>query len=194
MALYRFQVIAAGDTLLPRDSIVNDLYYTRTLDSGDDVGLCTDLANLFGTMWYKPGQIRVNMYDVHPGQKSGPPRATAVRSAASPMSSSCPREVALCLSFWASNRPDPHRRGRIFLNMSCSAFGTPTMRPTTAQMTAVLNLGDGLAGIGGADVSWQVFSKTLGQSNDVTNTWVDDEWDTIRSRGLLKTLQTVRNV
>lgn len=194
MALYKFQVQAAGFSLLPRDRMINDLYYTRVLDSGDDEGLCLDLANVFKNFWYQAGEIRVNMYDQPLSGPSGPPRATAVVNQGSPMSPGCPQEVALCLSFWATERQNPRRRGRIYLNMGCSAFLPCTVRPSTAQITAALNLGDELAGIGGADVSWQVFSPTDHQSEDVTNTWCDDEWDTIRSRGLRATLQTTRNV
>lgn len=194
MALYRFTVNAAVTTLLPKDHFVNDLYYTRILDSGDDEGLCLDLANIFSDFWYQPGEIRVNMYDQPTSGPSGPPRATAVVDAGSPIACDIPREVAICLSFWASERANPHRRGRIFLGVGPSAFGPAGLRPSSTIRNAVLGLGDELAGLGGADVSWQVFSRSLGDSEDVTNTWVDDEWDTIRSRGLERTLQDTRGV
>lgn len=196
MALYRFTVAASFDTLLPEDAIVNDLYYTRIVDDGDDEGLCTDIAEVFDNFWYNTShpKITVKMYDQGAGN-SGPPRASASINGIDFATSTGPREVALCLSFWASNRADPHRRGRIYLMVA----GRPEtdmdgVRPGPALITAALNLGDELAGIGGADVSWQVYSRTQNNSEDVTNTWVDNEWDTIRSRGMKPTASVVRNV
>jgi hypothetical protein len=36
---------------------------------------------------------------------------------------------------------------------------------------------------------WVVYSRKTGGDAQVTNVWVDDEWDTVRSRGLRGTVR-----
>lgn len=194
MPLHKIAVIAAADTLLPRDGTVNDLYFTSLAGVGDYDGLALDACNVFKNFWYRAGQIRAKIYDVAADGSTGAPKGEAVVNEGSPIGLDMPAEVALCLSFWAGNRSDPHRRGRIYLQMGSSAFGPAGKRPSAAHMTAALNLGDEIVGLGGADISWQVYSQTLRSSEDVTNTWCDDEWDTIRSRGLRATTSQTRGV
>ena len=62
--------------------------------------------------------------------------------------------------------------------------GTLALRPTTTQQNNAATLGKcfttGLPG-GSAFV---VYSRKEGVARPATNYWVDDEWDTVRSRGL----------
>jgi len=57
-------------------------------------------------------------------------------------------------------------------------------RIVVATRDKALSLAQGIADIGGIDVSWQVWSPTDNQGRDVTNAWVDDAWDVQRRRGL----------
>jgi hypothetical protein len=55
---------------------------------------------------------------------------------------------------------------------------------------AVGELPDILAGIGGADVDWIVWSRKQKLAHQVTDWFVDDEWDVIRSRGFTPAQRT----
>jgi hypothetical protein len=48
-------------------------------------------------------------------------------------------------------------------------------------------VGDALGALGGVDVDWSVHSPTAGTTEKVEHYWCDDEWDTVRSRGLRAT-------
>jgi hypothetical protein len=104
-----------------------------------------------------------------------------------------PREVALCLSFRGAENV-PRQRGRIF----CGPVNAQTERPADAIRTICLSLATGLANIGGTNVDWCVFSRaSVGPTggladafHPVKQAWVDDEWDTQRSRGLRATTRS----
>jgi hypothetical protein len=71
-------------------------------------------------------------------------------------------------------------------------------RPTGAIRTALLELATRLGDVGGGDIDWCVYSPTqfaisgsLGPSFEpVKHVWVDDAWDTQRSRGLEPTMRS----
>jgi len=71
-------------------------------------------------------------------------------------------------------------------------------RPSADLRTNVLALATGLANIGGFDINWCVRSRFPILPGDqggtmwpVQASWVDDEFDTIRSRGLRGTTRAV---
>lgn len=191
MPIFRFQVAAAADTVLPRDRIINTLWFNDRGPDTDLHNLCQDLANIFGTFYYNgpTREIDVRAYD--DADTPGPPSDRfTLNTGAAPVSGS-PREVALCLSFYAGQNSARHR-GRIYL--PAFELGALGLRPTNAQMDKVLNLGDQFSGLGGADVDWIVKSRKAGGGGTVTNTWVDDEWDTQRRRGLRSTTRRTDTV
>jgi hypothetical protein len=182
MPLLRFQVAAQMDSTLPRDSLVNTLYFNDQGFTEDADGLCADLNAIFRSIWYlNPTQIVTTAYPV--GAPPQYPVGRAETDVGSSPASSCPREVALCLSFYAE-RNLPRQRGRIYLPICGSTVSPSTARPNNDLMTRVLSLSDAFSDLGGIDVDWQVYSPTDGQGRNITNAWVDNEWDTIRSRGL----------
>lgn len=144
------------------------------------------LANDVATLWTAnmPGaapidQCEVRIYRMDQA-KPRPIRGQATQTSAITEQSG-PREVALCLSFYGTNNV-PRKRGRLFLGPFVkSDMGT---RPDASAQSRAVNIANGIKGLGGVDVDWQVYSPTNGTSVDVTNFWVDNEWDTIRSRGL----------
>jgi hypothetical protein len=182
MPLYRIQVAVNCDSTLARDAFVHSLYFNDQGVGSDPDQLCQDLIDVLQAGWYpNPVQMVANAYIV------GPPPQYPVGHAeesmgVSPVSTS-PREVSICLSYYAT-RNLPRQRGRLYLPMAGSSFSPSTVRPPVARMQAVLDLAGDFSNIGGIDVDWQVYSPTDGIGRNVTNAWVDDEWDTIRSRGL----------
>jgi hypothetical protein len=97
------------------------------------------------------------------------------------------REVALCLSYF-SERNIPRFRGRIYVGPWQSGFMTE--RPNASAIAALTGLATALQGIGGPDVDWGLWSPTRAAFSKVTAGWVDDEWDTQRSRGRRPTTRT----
>jgi hypothetical protein len=147
-------------------------------------------ANLLG---YPATSLRPFKIKVYDALKAPPsyPLALAEQTAAPP-TTTVPREIALCLSYYSTyNRPS--YRGRLYL----PAFlvgGSPGLRPTVAQRDEAIAFKAVLAAGLPAQHNWVVYSKKLGQSFGVSNVWVDDEWDTVRSRGLRGTVRTLATV
>jgi hypothetical protein len=129
---------------------------------------------------YVPRGITVKVYE-WTDPKPRLPRAIATYTPTSwGTPSLAPREVACCLSFYATNPSIKTQRGRIYIgpwNMSQLAEFVPT-----AELNMVLDLGHGLFDIGGENVKHVVHSRKLGSDATVQHYWVNDLWDTMRSR------------
>lgn len=197
MSVHRYQVSAAADTLLPRDRLVNNVYLNHTVPGviapTDIEAVCNDLADVFAANWYGGGdsrEITVRAYEI--GTPPNFPVASVTKGTGLAPASAVPREVALCLSFY-SGRNLPRRRGRIYLPMAghSSAVG---LRPAAGVRTAALDLGTAIANVGGVDVDWSVYSQRDGAPFAISHMWVDDEWDTVRSRGLKATTRDARDL
>jgi len=185
MAVFHAQVSAMYDTAFPRDRLVNVLSFDRPLAlPADGAAIAGDIATLFDVEWYTAApEITVKLYAEGPAPQ--PPFAEATINAGVIGAANGPREVALVLSHYSEfNRP--RMRGRVFL----AAFpggAAAGPRPTSFVQGKALALGQGLSDIGGADIDWGVWSPTDQAFRAATNIYVDDEWDTIRSRGLRPT-------
>lgn len=98
-----------------------------------------------------------------------------------------PREVALCVSMY-SGRNLPRQRGRVFLGpflvTDMAERPSATLMNNCQNFVAALN-----AAIIALSPSWNlcIYSRTTGAYQGLTNTWVNDEWDTQRRRGLRET-------
>jgi hypothetical protein len=120
-------------------------------------------------------------------------------------------EAALCLSMLASPqqvpefqgiaRPRSRRRGRAYIGglnstnaMSQSVNGgkRPTLAARDVILDAAVTLKTSLAAVPLASAEMAVYSRTDGQMRPVTEIYVDDAYDTIRSRGLAPTTRTTR--
>lgn len=181
MAQYRLQVINSNPSQPARDAIVNTIYLdtdVTILTGTDEQALAQDLANIWVNRMPTLGQIKVQLYDMS-DPKPRRPKATSTQNT-TPSTGLAPREVALCLSFYADDNV-PRRRGRIFLG----PFRASEMseRPGQLLIDRAKSVAQDLANLGGANVQWVVHSPTTGDFHNVTHVWVDDEWDTIRSRG-----------
>lgn len=197
MSLVSAQVSVAADSVLPRDLMVNTLHFNTQFDllqpeAGTDwQSLANDLADIWkntlsiGTT----REVKVRLYDLD-NPKPRPVKAEATRNSGLAPLTTVPREVALALSFY-SERNLPRQRGRLFIP-AFLVSGSPGLRPTTADMNTLLNLADALSGLGGSNVDWSVYSRLDDVHRKVSMAWVDNEWDTVRSRGLRATTRVSR--
>jgi len=108
-----------------------------------------------------------------------------------------PSEVALVVSFQGvsvSGLPQARRRGRVFLGpFATSILDASTGRPDSTALslldTAASNLltASGLA----SGWNWTVWSTVNGSNTEVDNGWIDNSFDTIRSRGIAASSRTL---
>lgn len=191
MPLYEAQVAMWDlDGVLPRDAAINTLYFDDAGVTSDPDGLAGDLADMYLTH-LRAVPVEVKLYDVAQAKPRDVKGHATRNMTSSGSTGSIPREVALCLSYYAGTS-HPRNRGRIFLPIYLmSGIGGTGQRPTDPQMQAILAFATqanaSFPDIGGPDVRWMQYSRTLGRAAQVTAGWVDDEWDTVRSRGLKPT-------
>jgi hypothetical protein len=181
MPSYRASLQFPFDSSLPRDIVSVNPHYNA---SDPDALAGALLANLmaWGPTANKPVTIKV--YDAAKPPPSYP-LATRVQGGTVP-TSGVPRELALCLSYFSTyNRP--RYRGRLFLPVTWFT-ATPSLRPSPGVMTAAMGFATAvLTKTLPAQTNWIVYSKVAGAGYGVSDYWVDDEWDTQRSRGLRAT-------
>lgn len=195
MALWSAQVLCGADSGLARDYFVNTVHFNGVgtfLANETDV---QSIANDLVTAWKAfPNvgtfrEVRAKVYNLDDAQPR-PLRAEAVANAGAFPASTHPREVALCLSYYADRNLKRHR-GRLYIPLELLGAGAG-VRPTAQQMTDCKALYTRLVNLGGTDLEWSVFSRMDNVHRQVQHGWVDDEWDVIRSRGLRATTrQTV---
>jgi len=114
-------------------------------------------------------------------------------------SQALPLEVASCLSFTAdyamrpeeqgATRPRARRRGRVFLgpfNNSVVNVGIGNGVPYFDQGAAqgIVNSYDTHIAVDASPITHVIYSPSDGQLNNVTMAWMDNGFDTIRSRGV----------
>lgn len=162
------------------DAIDNTLYFnvSGSVEAPDYQALANDLLNIWIAKPWAAGRfidIRAyNMDDAKPRPVKA--RATATVTGTAP---SGPRQVALALSYFA-DRNLPRQRGRIFLG----PWTTNAPNAGSTQIAQVMTLPPALAGLGGLNVDWSLWSPTTQTHTRITNAWCDDSWDIIRSRKL----------
>src|SRR3954454_23607146 len=131
MAVYRVQLQFPYDSALPRDVVSINPHY----NGSDPAAIASALkANLLA---YTPTADKPWTIKVYDAKKPPPsfPLATQQNNATTP-NSGIPREVAVCLSYYAVyNRP--RFRGRLYLPTSWFT-SVVNVRPSGAVQTAVL--------------------------------------------------------
>jgi hypothetical protein len=184
MSKIRVQVITRRATDLAADHIVNTVHFDDfnvSVDGTDWQAFANDVREVFrtGRGGFPAGYgIETKVYNMADAMPR-PIKATgAWQQGASSSPDHVPREVALCLSYY-SERNLPRFRGRIFIGPWMFA----AERPNDSQRTGLMTLATQLGAVGGIDVDWGLWSPTRAAFSKITNVWVDDEWDTIRSRG-----------
>lgn len=172
--------------------MVNTIYLNDAGPANDPEALAEDLANVYNTYWYNGCEMSVKLYDMadtKPREIVGEHKLNIGGFGAS----SGPREVALCLSFYGE-RNLPRTRGRIYLGMNFPNKPANAVRPQGTLREAALVLADNIAAVGGIDVDWSIYSPTTNSSHSVKTAYVDNEWDTVRSRGLRSDARSVRQI
>lgn len=204
------QVTLGRDSGLPADVIVNTLHFEDDSGFGTDAGLEVNGPGLVSRLqtFYQAigpklsntlsGTGTVDLYNWDDPKPRIPRRTSTFTFTTG--TSSLPGEVALCLSYraaLASGQNAARRRGRIFLGpftLSIAAnmtTGQGDFRPADTWINDVLVAARTMAAGGDGAYRLAVFSPTAlatGSSpddawNDVTDLWIDNAWDTIRSRG-----------
>lgn len=189
MSLAIAQVSQSYDTVLARDRMVNTLWFdvdTVSIVSPSDWDqLAEDLANIYVGTLLTNCETTVKFYKADDAVPRPVVGQFTLNGGASP-SYGCPRESCLVLSYYA-DRNLPKKRGRIYVPVPAGSLGQHGVRPSDSQIAAVLSLAQQFADLGGLNVDWVMHSPTDQNHYNVTAAWVDDEWDTMRSRGLRAT-------
>jgi hypothetical protein len=179
MTTFRVSLSMPYDTALPRDAITLNPHF-----QGDDAQLLANAlkANCIGNLHIGANPFTIKVYDA---LKTPPsfPLATASQTGSVP-NSVAPRDMALCVSYYTTyNRP--RFRGRLYLPAGWFGVG-PAPRPSTTIMQAAIDAAKNIFNTGlPTQTTWVVFSATERKSQGtVTDLWCDNEWDTIRKRGL----------
>ena len=178
------------ESALPRDAITINPHYGQ-VDNPQALAdkLLVNLKTISTISATIP--VTIKIYDAEKPPPSFP-LAQAQQGGTPPLSTT-PREVALCLSYYSTyNRP--RFRGRLYIPYTYIT-GSLGGRPTPTQRQFVLNswgsaLGRGLP----PNMNLIVWSRFDKKAYGVTNMWVDDEWDTVRSRGLKGTVRDLATI
>lgn len=191
MGIGKFQVTVPFQPALPENVVTNTFYlrdnFPGVITGGTDwAALANDAATAWLNTWYQnasPPHITVKVYNA----ESAPPNdpiAVAEKNVAAPLwSPNYPTQLAVCLSYKGGQRP--WQRGRMYLAPWLStgfAGSNPGMRVSTTMQNAALALADALAGLGGIDIDWGVWSRTKREFAPTSLSWVDDSWDVQRRR------------
>ncbi len=197
MALYDLQVIFHHDSGLPKDSFVNTLHYDMAINA-DIQANCDEIMAKYELFKNQMSSViasaTVKVYESGPNPGGPTFQKDYVFS---PVGSPSPSEVAICLSYAATETHDaslPRRRGRIYLGpLAGSSLGAE--RPSPTLRDAVLDLGEGLAQVGDSTVTtWKLYSRTDNAYHTIESISVDNSWDTQRRRGAAATLREERDV
>lgn len=166
-----------------RDRLTNTLYFnvSGSVDDPDYQGLADDLRDIYAEEFFSAGcKIEVRAYNMDDA-KPRPERAYSTVQSAGNFPATA-NQVSICLSYYA-DRNLPRRRGRIYLG-PFSPNGTYIVG---TNYTNALALGQKFAGLGGLNVDWSVYSPTTNEHYRISDIWVDNSWDIVRSRKMRAT-------
>ena len=196
MALYRSQVILNMDSGLAQDAATNTMYFDADSESDlDDVTLAL-------RAFYQTIDIKLsanidgsNCWIAYYKMSDPEPRSPVGESTLGTLTTdttATATEVACVLSYQGakiSGLPQARRRGRIYIGPLGEAAGS---RPTDTFVSEVAAAGGALLTASDAATAWTwaQYSQTNGIGIDVTDGWVDYEWDTQRRRGRDATKRT----
>jgi len=163
-----------------KDAIVNTLYFnvSGSLDEPGYTGLVNDLYSIWGGNPWSSGRfLDIRAYDMSDAKpREVKARKTGQVTGTSPNG---PHQIALCLSYYA-DRNLPSQRGRIYVG----PWSTPGEAASSTSTGLLISLASALAGLGGLNVDWSLYSPKKGTHTRISMAWVDDSWDIIRARKL----------
>lgn len=183
-SIYRVSIGFPFDSALPKDVITLNPHYI-----GDNPQALADAlkANLVAKSEVGARPFTVKVYDAEKAPPSYPLGA-ASQAGTTPVHNG-PRELAVCLSYYGLfNRP--RYRGRLFIPVGMLGTVTFGLRPTAGMIAAALAWRTVFQNNLPSGHNWCVYSKMGPGATVITNCWVDDEWDVMRSRGLRPTTRS----
>lgn len=193
MPHYRAQITTPTDAGLPRDVMTIDPCFHDAGVTSDPAGLADELAASVAAWITTAPTVTVKLYDIE-GTKPVYPAAQKTVNPGNNLPTTGPREIALCLSFYAGQNRKRYR-GRVYIPFSwvarTSGLTVIGSRPSAAQITKVLSFRTVLQDLGGPDVDWEVWSGVDRTGRSVSDCWVDDEWDIQRRRGSRPTTRQI---
>lgn len=188
--IWRAQVELAEDSGLPEDVTVNTWHFAY-IDAGGANPAAALIAFYQAIDTYLAenltGDGNIKFYDLADPEPRTP--IGVVPFTFTPGTSNLPAEVALCQSYRAqieSGGSPARRKGRNFIGpLADDALASATGRPDSAFMLALANAAAAVlaASAAASNWDWVVYSPTDNVARLVVAGWVDDEFDTIRSRG-----------
>jgi len=207
------QVSLLRDGGLPRDVSTNTFHFEDDSGALTDAGLAINGPGLITRLATFYQTIAPNLASIHTGagvvklynHADAEPRIPRLQGTFtfSPSSTSLPGEVALCLSYQAAPEPGAvpaRKRGRVYLgplsqNLLVNTEGPSDMRPASASIDVFLNAAETMCTGANGTYRLAIFSPTTladGGSladayTDAAVLWMDNEFDTIRSRGARRT-------
>lgn len=210
MAVLRVMAILQGPSADPKDRYVNTFHF----DTGGapEFGQASlDQIGSYLDEFYDvvdphiPNAISRLAYRVYDLADALPRPVAFVDAIAQPTSASAPypSEVAACLSFYGV-RNLPRTRGRIFLGPLDIATSTVGETATDPQISAAFRTDVVTAAKALAEnvynsailegTRWVIYSPTSDDTVPIQNVWMNNSFDTIRSRGAAATLRTTAPV
>lgn len=160
------------------EAIDNTLYFnvSGSVEEPDYTALVNDLGAIWAARPWSAGRfLDIRAYNMDDA-KPRPIKARYTVSVAGTRLTG-PGQVALALSYYA-DRNLPRQRGRIFVG----PWTTTSDTAQTSQVNAVMALPPLLAGLGGLNVDWSLWSPTNQTATRINHAWCDNSWDIIRSR------------
>ena len=204
---FRVQVVMQHSSGLPEDVFINNLYFRNDTVGQSPANFAAAVAGVLDTAYgtslngssalkeFIPNSVIAVTYKVY-DLGEAPPRYPVTEPIAASWvgegATKWPQEVALCLSF--KGGPAPKQRGRIYIGPLVSTAVTSTAvdpRPSASILTSMGRMAQHLmeqTPLGA--MTWVVVSPTYAETTIVTEAWIDDAWDTQRSRGLAATTRS----
>lgn len=199
MSIIRAQVVLKGGSGLARDQFVNTFHFAQLADAyeAQSAAVATALTAMYQSVDDYFSETVTNSAEIRTYDLGNPePRVPSIFPLPLTVMTSVfslPQEVACCLSFRAAAPVTPRRRGRVFLgplNVNVYAGGLPdNVTPPRPSDNFTDTLRDAGAGLLAADVGWCIHSPTNNTFVPVVGGWVDNEFDTMRSRGYRPTFR-----
>lgn len=206
MARTAVQVRLQSVTGLSEDVVVNTWAVNATTGDAGDAPIITAFQNFYNAIssYYSPWISRtddvhnIRLYNIADPIPRAPYFDTAFDMADDPATTNAlPNEVALCLSLKAlpvSGVPIGRRRGRVYLgpwSQTAAATGGPNPpRPAVALLEDIIDAFIALATELGTNLTpLAIWSRADDAYYQVATGHVDNEWDTVRSRGAKATFR-----
>lgn len=200
-------IIVAQDTALPTSGNLADVIVTTMWFDNTDItaavsdivpvmkGLINNLAGVWSQIVSQNGHV-IKLTDIADPQPRYPFYEETWNTTVAPSGSTAPPEVSLVASFQGdrlSGVPQARRRGRMYVGpLRLTHLGNDG-RPTPALITQLTAIMDDFLTASAAmtATTWGVYSRAGSFITEVTNGWIDNEFDTQRRRGRLATSRTV---